>query len=142
MPSEPSTYRIRLRGPWEYAWLENGSASDTLALETVTMPASWQELFGMRAGTALFRRRFNCPSNLREDQPVRIVVSQVGGDVAFRLNSKPVAVTPGPDGELLGDVTEQLEDFNVLDVQVSCDPAGDSGTPLGLWQPVVLEIEE
>lgn len=140
MPSEPSTYRIRLRGPWEYAWLEVGAAVPP-EMETVTMPVSWQELFGARAGRALFRRRFNCPSNLRVDQPVRIVLSQVGGEIALRLNGDPVAVTSGPDGDVLGDVTELLEDFNVLEVELRCDP-GSENTPVGLWRPVMLEIEE
>lgn len=141
MPSEPSTYRIRLRGPWDYAWLEEGSSIPP-DMETVTMPVSWQELFGTRAGTALFRRRFNSPSNLREGQPVRIVVSQVGGEVALRLNGEAVTVTARADGEVAGDVTDLLEDFNVLEVELSCDPGGDESPPIGLWRPVVLEIKE
>ena len=141
MPSEPSTHCIRLRGPWEYAWLEEGAAVPP-DMETVTMPVSWQELFGARAGRALFRRRFNCPSNLKVDQPVRIVFSHVGGEISLRINGEPVTVTPGPDRDVLGDVTDWLEDFNVLEIEVSCDPVGDENTPVGLWRPVVLEIEE
>lgn len=133
-------HRIRLRGPWEYGWLEG--SGELAELETVTMPVSWQDLFGTRAGTALFRRRFNSPSNLRVDQPVRIVVSQVGCDIMLRLNGDSVAVSPGPEGEVLGDVTDLLEDFNVLEVELSCDPGGDGTAPVGLWRPVVLEIEE
>jgi hypothetical protein len=138
MSTDSSPYRIRLRGPWEYAWLEEGSGVPT-EMDTVTMPVSWQELFGTRSGTALFRRRFNSPSNLREDQPVRIVVSQVGGDVAFRLNGRTVAVATRPNGEISGDVTDLLEDFNVLEIKLSCNP---DDAPVGLWQPVILEIEE
>jgi hypothetical protein len=111
-------------------------------METVTMPVSWQELFGTRAGTALFRRRFNCPSNLRDDQPVRIVVSQVGGEIAIRLNGEPVTVTAGADGEVAGDVTDLLEEFNVLEVELRCSPGGGESPPVGLWRPVVLEIDD
>ncbi len=106
------------------------------------MPASWQDLFGDRAGTALFRRRFNRPSNLGPEQRVRIVLSRVQCDVTLRVNGDPVAITTGPAEEIVGDVTDQLREFNLLEVELCCDQISDSDGPVGLWRPVVLEILE
>lgn len=111
-------------------------------MKTVTMPVAWQDLFGARPGTALFRRRFNRPSNLESEQRVRIVISQPRGEVTLQLNGKPVPVAVNAGETLLGDVTDQLQDFNLLEVQLTCDVPSDSDSPAGLWRPVVLEITE
>lgn len=142
MSSESLTHRIRLRGPWEYAWLDGAADPESQEPQIVTMPVPWQDLFGERSGTALFQRRFNRPSNLEPEQRVRIVLSQPHGEVTLRLNGERIPVTVDADETFLGDVTDQLQDFNVLEVQMTCDVSEDSDALAGLWQPVVLEITE
>ncbi len=103
------------------------------------MPAAWRELFGEAAGSALFRRRFNRPTNLGPHQRVSIVVQDVAGEVAVRINGRPVAA-PTAQERTVFDVTEHLEDYNLLEVEITFDPARYPRSPGGLWQPVLLEI--
>jgi hypothetical protein len=107
--------------------------------DTEYMPAAWRELFGEEAGSARFRRRFNRPTNLGPHQRVSVVLQDVAGDVAMRINGHPVAAAKARERTVF-DVTERLEDYNLLEVEVTFDPAQHPQSPGGLWQPVLLEI--
>ena len=61
MSSTNEPYRIRLRGPWEVALIERDGTAAPLRFAYI--PAEWRELFGERAGTGVFRRRFNRPAS-------------------------------------------------------------------------------
>jgi hypothetical protein len=154
-------YRIRLRGPWEVAWRRSreprvesqesrvesqrdratpdSDAGSAPEFDTQYLPAAWRELFGEEAGSARFRRRFNRPTNLGPQQRVSIVLQDVAGGVSLWINRHPVAAAKAQERAVF-DVTEHLEDYNLLEVEIAFDPAHDRHSPGGLWQPVLLEI--
>lgn len=120
--------------------------------ETVDMPASWRELFGDESGTVLFRRRFNRPTHLEPHQRLSIALTDVAGAVSVRVNGALRAVSreprAGPRDSVLStphsalcyDITDVLQDYNLLEVEITFDPRAAPDNPGGLWQPVVLEI--
>jgi hypothetical protein len=135
---------IRLRGPWEVCWIEEGTPQPT---SRVKLPATWQELFGERAGTARFVRRFQAPARLDPDERVCITLLDAGGEIRCRVNGilvEPLAVPLGdpacwPHERCLSfDVTDLLQPSNRLTLDVT---VRDAAAPnAGLHQPVLLEI--
>ncbi|QDU41432.1 Glycosyl hydrolases family 2, sugar binding domain [Maioricimonas rarisocia] len=141
MQNSREIHRIRLRGPWEVALGKVGeSAPADASFRRVTMPASWQELFGNEAGTGWFRRRFNQPTGLEPHERVCIALPDVPGDVHMALNGTDVASQPASASRLVADVTDLLQLANRLEVRVTFDPGESPETPGGLWQTVHLEI--
>lgn len=134
-------HRIRLRGPWEFALGKLGeSAPADASFRPATMPASWQELFGDRAGTAWFRRRFNQPTGLEPHERVLIALTDVPGEVRLSLNGVPAELRSDAERRRVADVTELLALANRLEVSVTFDPGENPGVTGGLWQIVFLEI--
>lgn len=135
---------IRLRGPWEVAWLaaDGGTDPQQTAVRRVTLPASWQELFGQCGGTARFRRRFQRPTGLDPDERVRIVLEDVGGSIAARLNDVPLSPLYDEDEpeKMCFDVTDLLQFTNLLTLDITFDPSGSEPSHGGLWRPVLIEI--
>ena len=134
---------IRLRGPWEVCWLENGTPQLTVR---VKLPAVWNDLFGERAGTARFVRRFQAPARLDPDERVCVTLLDVSGEVRCSINDTPVDPLPVPLGEpecwphehcLSFDVTDLLRPSNRLALDIT---VGDAAPDAGLHQPVLLEI--
>ncbi|REJ73992.1 MAG: hypothetical protein DWQ34_26640 [Planctomycetota bacterium] len=141
MPSSADPYQIRLRGPWQVAWLGSGPpAEEQPTFDTVYLPESWKELFGAAPGRALFRRRFNRPTNLAPDERVVIVLTDVPGEVVLRCNTHEITAAGASGPQQRYDVTEHLRDFNLLEVEITCDPTAVPQTMAGLWQTVLLEI--
>ena len=135
----PSTHQIRLRGPWRYEWTGAAVLPQGLPLVgRVVMPASWQSLFGARAGSARFRRRFHRPTNLGVRERVMLVFNGVGGSGQVALNAERLAPVGGDASPERFDVTARLLPTNELTVEIEHDPA--SGEPGGLWDTVALEI--
>lgn len=135
---------IRLRGPWEVCWLEEGPPQPPVR---VKLPAAWSDLFGQRAGTAQFVRRFQSPATLDPDERVCVTLVDVEGEVRCRVNDTTVAPLSAPLGDpgcwphercLSFDVTDLLQPSNLLTLEVT---VRDTDTPrAGLHQPVLLEI--
>jgi hypothetical protein len=134
--SEP--YRIRLRGPWEVTLIDTAGAAEPFRYAYI--PAEWRELFGERAGTAIFRRHFNRSPGQEPDDRVWIVLPAAPGRVEFQINGH--SLTPGESSaqRLAFDITPHIGEFNVLEVRITDDPAEHAGRPGGLWDTVVLEI--
>ena len=131
-------YRIRLRGPWEVALIDRDGTAEPLRFAYI--PAEWRELFGDRAGTGVFRRRFNRPTGLEPSNEIWIVFQAIPGDVSFEINGlalSPCELTPERRAY---DVTAELQEFNLMEVRVTDDPAAHAGRPGGLWETVWLEI--
>jgi len=131
-------YRIRLRGPWKYEWLEPKDRPEGSG--TVQMPARWEELFGKRAGRVRFQRRFGRPTNLEPSERVFVVFEGVGGNATVWLNGQPLGQLKGPRGAF--DVTELLRPSNQLVVEVEYAPDRWPDTPGGLWGLVLIEIRQ
>ena len=141
MPPTSEPHQIRLRGPWQVAWLGDDSPENAVpSFDTVYLPESWVELFGDADGRALFRRRFNRPSNLDPHERVGILLTDIRGEAIVRCNSSEI--TPADDAPSLQryDVTDVLQDFNVLDIEIVCRPSAIPEKDSGLWRPVLLEI--
>lgn len=139
--NSPEIHRIRLRGPWDVALGKIGGSSPADAsFRRVTLPASWQELFGSQSGTAWFRRRFNQPTGLEPHERVWIALSDVPGEVGLSLNGSRAALHPDGERRLVADVTGLLAPANRLEISVAFDPGMCPATNGGLWQPVCLEI--
>lgn len=134
-------HRIRLAGPWDVAGpFEEDDAADDVAWRRVDIPSTWQELFGGAAGTAHFRRSFNKPTNLTSSERVLVELPEEAGQlVAAEINKKTIALPLDPPPRL--DVSNLLEDFNTLVLQIEFDPDVQFAACGGLWKPVVLAIE-
>jgi hypothetical protein len=138
-----SVHRIRLIGPWEFAWRTStgdGAELDGKAASgTIKMPCDWQSIFGSRGGKVAFSRRFHRPTNLEPHERVLIVLTGVGGSGTIRLNGDSLLEFSDADS-VEADVTNKLEAFNLLEIEVEHQPiAGKLG---GLHSPVVLEIRQ
>lgn len=128
-----ATHRINLRGPWDYQFLGNQSGTEA-------MPREWRLLFGDRAGTATFRRKFHRPTNLDPHEQVLIVFTEVGGSGRVWINDQPVGDFTA-HGELVEfEITKLLKPFNELSVEIAFDPGVDEQQQGGLFGVTALEI--
>ena len=139
-----SVHRIRLIGPWDYDWNPTGipvAATNLPAMGSVKMPCDWQSLFGSQAGRATFSRKFHCPTNLEAHEQVAIVLSGVGGEGQVLLNGDLLFEFPAGSESPEVDVTQHLQRFNVLEVNLQFTPSTDTpATPGGLFGAVMIEI--
>ena len=134
-------HRIRLLGPWEFAWEGSAGGETPLVTEgTTAMPCDWNGLFGAVAGTAIFRRRFHRPSNLEAHERVWLICTGVRGRGSVSLNETLLSEFTS-DGEAVEcEVTSHLQPFNVVSIRLSVGAIKEHQPPGGLFQPVVLEI--
>lgn len=137
-------HRIHLKGPWEYRWL--GDADDaSVEPRRVKMPADWQSIFGNRAGTAIFSRRFHKPTGLEATDSVWLLFDGIGGTASVRLNGDELAeeTCPAPAANSVAisfDITGRMNAANDIEVALTFDPATQSNVPGGLWGPVLIVI--
>jgi len=127
-------HTIRLAGPWEFAGpIKESSSRDHLEWSRVKLPATWEECCGDACGRVLFRRAFNQPTNLTDEQ-IRIAIPATGCNGTVRLNGELL-------GELSGDVqrfpVSRLELRNLLELELVSE---DSTAANGLTSPVLLEL--
>ncbi len=136
-----SVHRIRLLGPWEFAWEASlGANSPAVTEGTTVIPCDWQLLFGPNAGAAVFRRRFHCPTNLEQQDEVWLVCSGVRGLGTIFLNDTPLKDFAA-DGEAVEcELTTVLKPFNIVSVRLTVDCATASAVHVGLFEQVALEI--
>ena len=134
-------HRIRLLGPWEFAWEGSAGGGTPLVTEgTTAMPCDWHSLFGPVAGTATFRRGFHRPSNLEPHERVWLICTGVRGRGTVSLNDEQLSEFDA-DGEAVAcEVTSRLEPFNVVSIRLSVGAVEEHHPPGGLFEPVVLEI--
>lgn len=154
-------HTIRLRGPWSvepikrFVLQPDGSyrpTEDHLPPGArATMPADWSALFGADfLGRVRYRRTFQKPTGLDSGERVFLVVEGPRSRGWVALHCQPLGNVV--EGALLRvDITERLEDHNMLEIEVD-DPALEGsgnrlGTstrsgPGGLVGEVRLEIEE
>ncbi len=135
-------HRIHLKGPWDFRPLQSmPTANLSLPAEgTVKFPAAWQDILGDFRGSVRFTRRFNCPTNLEDDDRVHLVFDGIGGSAEVRLNQHPVGSVQLTDQSARFDVTSHLQLHNNLEITIVWE--GSSPELGGLWGPVALEIVE
>lgn len=128
-------HRMFLKGPWEVRRLDREEPS-----RRVTLPASWQTIFGDEAGRAEFRRKFNQPTNLESHEHVWIVFQGVCGAAWVDLNSQRLGGIDIADETAEFEITPHLALHNELVVQLTFEANDSHDQPGGLWGPVALEI--
>lgn len=132
-----SVHRIRLIGPWEFAWRSSTGDGAEAESGTIKMPCDWQSVFGVRGGRVAFSRRFHRPTNLDPHEQVLIVLTGVGGNGTIRLNGDFLLEFRAVDSAEV-DVTNKLQAFNLLEIEIEYQPI--EGSLGGLHAPVALEI--
>lgn len=153
---------IRLRGPWQYEPLARTVllADGTTRAEPgelppagdVQMPGDWGDSLGADfRGRVRYSRRFNRPTGLEPGDLVFITVDDVDAFGAASLNDHPLGAMRLGEGPFRFDVTELLERYNRLMIEVELPrtasdspplPRGErEGLPGGLIGEVRLEIE-
>ena len=128
MPAEPSSHRIRLRGPWDVRPHSGDVPAGRMTVPGTLRDGGWAGF----TGRVSFYRRFGRPSNLSREETVRLVFEHVVGPTEVRLNGELLARLTGTGSY---DVRELLADRNTLEVTI--DAADDS---CGIVGDVVLEI--
>lgn len=124
-----------LKGPWEVRRLDREEPS-----RRVTLPASWQAIFGDEAGRAEFRRKFNQPTNLESHEHVWIVFQGVRGAAWVDLNGQRLGGIDIAEETAEFEITPHLTLHNELIVQLTFRVGSPPEQPGGLWGPVALEI--
>jgi hypothetical protein len=142
-PAPPNAHTIKLKGPWTIIRSpEEGSMEAVIEPRTTHLPADWRSLFGSAAGTAVFERRFNRPTGLTDGHRVRVLFRDVAGLRRVQLNGESLAVDQVAGAVQAVDLTEHMQPHNLLTVEVAFDPRQNADDPGGLWQPVLLQIDE
>jgi len=139
MPDDSSIHRIRLAGPWEVV---TGAVT-----KRVKMPAGWQEILGTYSGSVIFKRSFNSPTGLKNQQLFIVLpITHCRGFVW--LNNVLVGdfndEKTGSQNESLFEnkfeITRLIQQHNQLKIELTCQPQLHS--ECGLCSPVILEIVE
>lgn len=108
-------------------------------IRDVPLPATWLSLFGEKAGTARFERKFNLPTNLRgEDRVFVRLPVETGRIVSCALNG--VSLSECPEDPRTYEISSNLQCFNRLAIEIEWIPGELPADRGGLWQPVLLEI--
>lgn len=134
-------HRIRLRGPWEYNWLNGGPAKESTG--RLEIPISIGFVFEGAVGEVALSRRFQWPAVLDNDESIFLVFDGVAGlDIRFVLNEHLLADLTGAgivmNGQFEFDVTPHILATNLLVVTLIID--GTIPEPTGVFDTVSLEI--
>ncbi len=150
MRTEPA-HRIHLKGPWFYEWLDGSGGLKTELDEAATldsplltdsrirMPASIKESFGEVSGRILFRRRFQRPTNLDDNERVHIAFDGIGGRAEIAVNGQTLGTVENNSETVSFDMTSLLGPSNELTVDLTISWGVDQ-SPGGLYEPVAIEI--
>ena len=128
-------YRIHLKGPWDVTgpWQDPGAPT-----WTVSLPQTWQKLFGTVAGTATFARWFHCPTNLVPEDQLAIVLTGVNGNGRVWINDFLLGEFTARSQSVRLPVTlDQLRQRSRLRIELEWPGGDDAG---GLYDPVAIEI--
>ena len=141
---------MHLKGPWFYEWLDGppacgdgdgGAAIDSPLLNDsrVRMPSSMNDSFGKVSGRIVFRRRFQRPTNLDDNERVHIAFDGIGGRADVAVNGHPLGSLKNNTETVSFDMTDLLEPSNELTVDLIIS-WGEDQKPGGLYEPVAIEI--
>lgn len=149
MRTEPA-HRMHLKGPWFYEWLDGPrgpqSEADDATLDfplltdsRIRMPASMKESFGEVSGRVVFRRRFQRPTNLDENERVHIAFDGIGGRADIAVNGQSIGSVENNSETVSFEMTNLLAPTNELTVDLTISWGVDQ-KPGGLYEPVAIEI--
>lgn len=135
-------HTIRLKGPWDYTWLEPVRTDEEKSLLTpgrVQAPVSWKDCFGARAGCVRWSRRFQSPTNLDPHERVLLSLEGIRGVERVCLNDSMLPMLLLENDEQKYDLTDRLRPTNLIEIETR-HAGEDDPAQSGLWSPVVLEI--
>ncbi len=143
-------HRMHLKGPWFYEWLDGphacGDGDEDAAIDSpllndsrVRMPSSMNDSFGKVSGRIVFRRRFQRPTNLDDNERVHIAFDGIGGRADVAVNGHPLGSLKNNTETVSFDMTDLLEPSNELTVDLIIS-WGEDQKPGGLYEPVAIEI--
>lgn len=135
-------HTIRLKGPWDYTWLEpvrTGEEKSPWTSGQVQAPVSWKDCFGDRAGCVRWSRRFQSPTNLASHERVLLALEGIRGVERVCLNGSVLPMLLLENYEQKYDLTDRLRPTNLIEIETRHSDEGDPAQS-GLWSPVVLEI--
>lgn len=144
-----TAHRINLRGPWEFSWSHDARTrkDSTRAWPPrgeVILPCNWDAEFADSTGELALTRGFHRPTNLDADESVVLVFDGMCNLRRAGLNDRPLEQSDAAIDPPEFDVTQILEDFNVLLVFVDAPPTRLSREPDrvtgGNWGLAGLEI--
>ena len=104
------------------------------------IPSDWQVLFGAAAGVAVFSRKFHRPTNLEPHEQVVLHFKGIAGHGEIRLNDVVLMSFPETNGSLECEITNSMQAFNRLEIQLQFDPLQSPSTRGGLFDDVAIEI--
>jgi hypothetical protein len=132
--SAESVHRIRLVGPWEWT---DWPVADSADWKKIRLPDDWSS-FQESTASAIFRRRFHCPTGIEPGDRVYVVIDTEVLRGTIRLNGAGLEKSARPSRiDLSFEITDRLIDHNTLEIaltELSAIPQ------CGLGRPVVLEI--
>lgn len=137
------THRMNLRGPWQVTGVDLNEAelgAEAGESRRVQLPADWRSLFEETAGTVTFSRNFNRPTNLDDDERVRVVFDGLGGVATVRVNGHALGSVCDIRQTVGFDVTDLLEPANRLEVILTVSDPANASPPQGLHGLVGIEI--
>ncbi len=135
MTTTGTGHRIRLRGPWNYAWID--AAGNVGATETRKHPDGWAAFIGEKSGRVRLTRTFHAPTNLDDTEQVFVVLTGVNGTGEVLLNGQHLGDIP-PHNACEFAAPLPLPFSNELTIDVSFA----ASAPTGLYDVVALEIRK
>lgn len=132
-------HRIHLRGPWDVSGPWADAPAETI--RSVTIPQTWEGLFGGQGGAAVFGRWFHQPTNLASTDRLAVVLTGVAGSGQVWLNDVDLgAFQSRGEAVKLPFTLERLQHRNRLRIELTWTPGGHRG-PGGLFEAVAIQIE-
>lgn len=141
-PIMKQIHTIRLKGPWDYTWLEparDDEREPTANSGRVQAPVSWNDCFGPLAGCVRWSRRFQSPTNLESHERVLLDLNKVRGIERVSLNGSELQMFLPEKFERKYDLTDGLHPSNLIEIETRHSDQEDPSRS-GLWCPVVIEI--
>ena len=119
-------HRIRLRGPWQFEWIECPSPASPRS-GTLDFPMTRDQAFGTAAGTVRLTRAFGRPADPDPSEAVRLEATSAYSGIAIFNGDRLGEFTPGT---VRFDVTGRLAFRNRLDLELRLEESAAPEAPL------------
>lgn len=132
-------HAIRLRGPWEFSFLDASPA----ASGTTTIPGFWTAAqLGSHRGPIELRRHFNWVARIEPTEVVWLSIDRCLGSATVSLNGQELGAIGYPWGEHRFDATALLRPNNELKLRIEPGTLGIADEPaVGILEGVQLVVE-
>jgi hypothetical protein len=133
-------HRIRLRGPWKFAWVDdNGRVG---SVEVRKHPDDWEDFTDAKAGRIRLSRTFHAPTNVEDTEQIFVVLTGVRGEGDVSLNGQSLGHFTPSQRTCEFPLPGPLPFSNELTITVSFDAATPTEPQVGVYDVVELEIRK